>query len=375
MNDPLLPQKLSRRELLRGALLGGAGLFGASLLACGDDGDSSGSPTADATATFPRQATLSAPTLTWQKLSPRGTGLNNTELPPARYDHSLVASGTHLFLFGGRDANSDLWIYDMVQDQWNNKVQANEGPSPRFGHNAVWDITRERLVIFGGQDGTTFYNDLWEYDPETHRWESMSPDGAAPWPAARYGAAACYDNEGHFIVSHGFTDTGRFDDTWQLDLAARTWTDVSPAANERPLARCLVHGAWDIIKRRLLLFGGQSTETPFLDDLWGWSPEIAWQQIARTPRPTARNLYALIYDAKRSAALLFGGRAQDGPQNDLWIFYSQGENWVQFVAQGDPPAPRYGHDMTIEPSIPPYLFGGTNGTTSFDDLWRLDAAG
>ena len=177
------------------------------------------------------------------------------------------------------------------------------------------------MLIFGGQDGSTYYNDVWEFDPATKSWNdplAHVDQPASALPAARYGAAACLDDSGHLLISHGISNTAQYDDTWQFDLALSQWTDLSPApGDKRPAKRGLLHGAWDIVKRRLLVFDGQSAGTPFLDDLWGWSPEIAWQQIARNPHPSPRNLYALVYDAKGARVLVFGGKTQDGPHQTI----------------------------------------------------------
>lgn len=374
--QPPYSTRLSRRDFLRSAALGGAGLLGASLLACGDDNSAPPTtPIATDIATPVGNATISAPNMTWQKLAPAGP------LPPARFDHTLVNDGTRLYLFGGRgpDAMRDLWIYDIQANEWSpvQPEQSFDPPRARFGHNAIWDPQRSVMVLFGGQDGNTFYNDLWEYDPVANRWNvPMAGVDIVSQPSQRYGAAACYDDAGHLLITHGFTSTGRFDDIWQLDLASSTWTDISPAAGEkRPTKRCLIDGVWETHKRRFLIYGGQSNEAPFLDDLWGWSPEIVdWAQIAREPRPSARNMYAMVYDTSRTAALLFGGRTADGPVGDTWIFNSDGETWSQAAPQGEAISARYGHDAAIAPDGAIYVFGGTDGTATLDDLWRLDFA-
>jgi hypothetical protein len=308
------------------------------------------------------QATVSAPAMSWTRLTPGGT------LPSARYDHTLVTDGSQLYLFGGRgpDPSGDLWIYDIAANTWE-QLNAPAGPSPRFGHNA--DVGPGRMLAFGGQNGNDFFADTWELGLDTGHWQQLAAGGG---PAGRYGAAACLDDAGHFLVTHGFTATGRFDDTWQLDLATSSWTDVSSSASERPAKRCLIDGAWDTRKRRLIIYGGQSDDEPFMDDLWGWSPEFGWQQVAREPRPSPRNMYALAYNAQLQAATLIGGRTANGQVNDTWFFSADGETWAQAAPQGEPPAPRYGHDAAIMPDGSIYLFGGTDGTGTFDDLWRLD---
>jgi hypothetical protein len=229
--------RLSRRELLRAAALGGPGLLGAYLLACKSGSSGPGGPTA--TPTLPQNATLSSAPMRWQELAPGAV------LPSARYDHSLVTNGTHLYLFGGHGPGvlGDFWTYDIASNAWT-EISAF-GPQARYGHNAIWDSGRSLLVLFGGQDDTTFYADVWEFDPARSLWTQVTFAGNAP--AARSGAGAAFDQAGHLFITHGFTSQDRFDDTWQYDLAARSWTEVSPA-NRRPLKRSLMRAVWDSLR-------------------------------------------------------------------------------------------------------------------------------
>jgi N-acetylneuraminic acid mutarotase len=349
--------RLSRRELLRAAALGGPGLLGAYLLAC-----KSGSSGPTATATPLRIVTPSSAPMRWHKLAPSGAQ------PLARYDHSLVTDGTHVYLFGGRrpDALADFWTYDIAGNTWTEVT--GFGPQPRFGHNAIWDSGRSLLVLFGGQDQTKFYDDVWEFDPAQSLWTQVTFAGSAP--AARSGAGAAFDQAGHLFITHGYTSQDSFD-TWQYDLAARSWTEVSPA-NTRPVKRSFMRGVWDSLKQRLIILGGQTDSTPFLDDLWAWSPVTEWQELARNPRPPARSRYSMVFQDQGAQIILFGGDTEQGPVNDLWAFHSSGENWTKIPADGEPPQPRYGHDAVLVSQAPSLvIYGGYDGTQVFDDLWSL----
>lgn len=346
--------------------MGGAGLLGAYLVGCAD-GDQEPSATAtpvpgEPTATTPPDAWR------WRQLAPSGA------LPPPRHDHSLVTDGQRLYLFGGRNPQplDDLWEFDIDQSQWNNKLQANQGPPARFGHNAIWDPTQNRVVIFGGQAGGEFFNDVWEFDPAASQWTQVVAGASAP--ASRYGAAAAFDGAGHFIVTHGFTTEGRFDDTWQLDLAGSAWTDMSPTEGDRPVERCLMRGVWDSLKQRFLMFGGQTTDTPFLGDLWAWSATRGWAALARTPAPSPRNFYAMVFDGERAQAILVGGRTEEGATNDVWTFHAGDENWTQAAPEGEAPSARYGHDAALVSPGSILLFGGTDNNAEFNDLWELSPA-
>ena len=356
-------QRISRRTLLRSAALGGSGLVAAYLLGCGDGAGDAPGPTATSQPIAPAEPTA-APTLRWRRRSP-------TTAPPPRRDHSLVTDGQRLYLFAGRNDGelADLWI-SLAGNEWA-EVPSGAGPAARHGHNAVWDAERGRMVIFGGQSGAAFFDDVWAFDPATSRWQQLAATGSVP--AARYGAGGAFDPAagGRMLVTHGFTTAGRFDDTWQFSLGGESWSEISPAG-ERPIERCLMRAAWDATAERLLIFGGQTTNAPFLGDLWALEPG-GWRELVTEAGPSPRNLYATVFDGRRRL-LLFGGRTEDGPTNDLWAFSSPEESWSQPLVEGEAPPARFAHDAVWLPDAQAlFVFGGSDGEGELNDLWELSA--
>jgi hypothetical protein len=173
------------------------------------------------------------------------------------------------------------------------------------------------------------------------------------------------------FVTHGFSDTGRFDDTWAPDLATDTWSNITPQGN-RPLRRCLIDATWDPVQQRIFIFGGQSTETPFLDDLWSYSLSSNWRPLERDPKPPPRNLYSAIFDVARLHVLIFGGNTPAGPTHEMWLYEAGSERWSQPTAAGAPISARHSHDAVWLPDQRSMIvFGGNNGTEDLNDLWRL----
>ena len=312
-------------------------------------------------------ATMQPMAQTWRQLQATG------ELPGPRRDHSLTASadGSLAYLFGGRsDAGDlgDLWSYDTAQGTWT-RIEAGDAPAARFGHNAAFDSATNRLLVFGGQSGPTFFDDVWAFDPATSAWSLLASGGPAP----RYGAASAFDAiAARFFVSHGFTNQGRFDDTWAFDPAASAWTDTSSVDGERPEPRCLVRMATDDAGQWLWLFGGQSNSTPFLDDFWAFDVAAhGWQRLD-IERPSARNLYALTHAVGRMQLALYGGNGPDGLKDDVWVFDPGALVWQPVLVEGGSPPPRSGHDMTwLRDSGVGLVFGGRGPDGDLNDLWEL----
>jgi hypothetical protein len=361
---------ISRRHFLHSALVGGTGLAAAALVGCGDD-DSNNDQTTEPTATPGVITTTPEPTLA----SPRWGRLPEAvPVPPARRDHSLVTDGQRLYLFGGRDsaARGDFWVYNLTSAQWTEVTAA--GPAPRFGHNALYSALTSVMLVFGGQGGG-FFNDIWTYTPTQGTWREAVPAGgaAAARPTPRYGAASAGTGEPIFIT-HGFTDTGRFDDTWAFGAGA--WEDFSPPAGSRPVERCLTRAVGDQVAAAVILFGGQTDSAPFLGDTWqltfGSAGETNWTEIPAQRSPSPRNLFSMVFDDERRRALLFGGNTETGPVNDVWVFDAQTALWSQLGTQGEAPSPRSGHDAVWLPGRRSMLvFGGQDEGGDQADLWEL----
>ncbi|MBM3277935.1 MAG: hypothetical protein FJY95_07615 [Candidatus Handelsmanbacteria bacterium] len=64
----------------------------------------------------------------------------------------------------------------------------------------------------------------------------------------------------------GFTDEGRFGDTWRVDLSSGARTRIFE--REGPGLRCLHSASHDRRGRRMIVYGGQRSGS--LDDIWAF---------------------------------------------------------------------------------------------------------
>lgn len=259
----------------------------------------------------------------------------------------------------------DLWIFDQAASSWR-KANASGGPSPRFGHNA--GMIGGKLAIFGGQGGpNTFFNDVHVFDPDAGRW-TKGAGGNAPTP--RYGAGDAIV-DGRLLVSHGFTNSGRFDDTWTWN---GTWRNDSPSAGVRPVKRCLHRTVWWPERNVVALFGGQTNGNPFLNDFWLYDPAAkTWAQQQPGALPGPRNLFAMLAMAGR--LWVWGGFAQGGQIGDMWWTDDPAKPWqVQSFADGQAPGPRGGVAADTVADGRALMFGGRTGDVDLDELWQFTAS-
>jgi len=293
--------------------------------------------------------------------------------PSAREDHTWTVNGegTIAYLFGGRTADGasgELWAFDLTTDSWSEVTQNIDQaipPAPRFGHTATW-VPDVGLVVWSGQAGSTFFNDIWSWNPEAGTWLQLPSSGAVP--AARYGSCASLGPDGELWISHGFTDdSGRFSDTRSYDFATGTWTDRTPT-DRVPVERCLHDCFWSA-GGLLILYGGQTTGVAALGDVWAYDPVAgSWIRGPETDAP-ARQLYSLSTLAGQG--LVFGGGSVDGGYlNDSWLL-GPDLALVPFETGSVLPPPRSGATLINDGERRQLLFGGRNVDGELADIWEL----
>ena len=115
-------------------------------------------------------------------LKPYCTG----KIPPPRYGHSSVYAGGYVIIFGGHGPKkmiyNDLYTYDPSKFVWLVANETGEAPQPRFNHTAnvyskfIIKIDK-KMYIFGGWNGTEYFNDVITFDLEKMVWSKLETSG------------------------------------------------------------------------------------------------------------------------------------------------------------------------------------------------------
>lgn len=255
-------------------------------------------------------------------------------------------------------------------------------PIARIENAMVYDSDNQRMVTFGGYDlNFNRTNDVWEYDAVARTWANVS----APGPAFRQGAAMAYDPLRARILMFGGNGDGGIGlgDTWEWDTAAKTWTPLSPATSPSPRAGSGM--VYDAANDRFVIHGGTNPSTgALLSDTWAWSPVTGnWTNLLPgVSSPTgqtfwARAYHGLVYNATNGRVTVFGGFGAVGGSgaylNDLWEL--QGNTWVDVTPPGPKPAPRGWSGVGYESgNARLVLYGGWNGQFSFIDTWAWNGS-
>ncbi len=328
---------------------------------------------------------------TWTQLTPAG----GAPQPRGGQVSAFDPATRQMLIFGGTGVGgflNDLWSYNAAGNTWISLVPSGTAPAARSQASAVYDSVTANMTLFGGQTGpTTCGNDTWRLANAnaaagTPVWLQMSPTGTAP--AARQGHGAAYDpNTNRMLVFGGDSCTGtQFNDVWVLSNANGTggtpaWTQLSPTGTA-PTTRTFSSAVYDPAANKLVLFSGfgssvADTDVWTLSNANGVTGTPAWTKTTPTGGPLyARDAHTAILDTTNSRMTIFGGSANTtgGPTSDTWVLANANgaaaQTWTQLAPQGTIPAPRYLHSAAFDGNQM-IVFGGTSGSTLFNDLWTL----
>src|SRR5438034_9927579 len=127
---------------------------------------------------------------TWARLAPTGV------LPTGLIYHSAIYDPVRdrMIVFGGFavTARSEVWALELSgSPAWHQLSPSGTPPPARQQHTAIYDPLRDRMIVFGGTNGSPL-GDVWALDlADSTSWTQLTPAGAAP--SARFGHAAVYD--------------------------------------------------------------------------------------------------------------------------------------------------------------------------------------
>lgn len=296
-------------------------------------------------------------------------------------------------------------------------------PSTRYGHSSVYDPVSNRLIVFGGCSpgpctttgpGVTL-NDLWVLSNAngqggTPTWIQLTPTGGAPPP--RHHHVTVYDvvnnrmviwsGDGTYQSLPNLTDVWVLTNANGLDKvtglpATPNWSQLFPTGGPPPSGvsfpgRELATGVYDSIANRMIVFGGGACDPcTTKNDVWvltnanglGGTPQ--WLQLFPTGGPPApREGHSAVYDAAGDRMVVFGAAA--GYTNDTWVLahasgfdratgMSTTPAWTQLTPTGTLPPARSNNEAAYDTATNRMvIFGGTDATSFFNDVWLLDNA-
>jgi hypothetical protein len=259
-------------------------------------------------------------------------------------------------MFGGRNASTLVPLSDTYQyagTQWD-LVATPHSPPARYWPGMAYDAHRQKMVLFGGQTNSTYFNDTWEFDGTD--WTNIPTSHT---PDAQSALSMTYDTCQQKTVL--FSTQGA---TWEYD--GTDWTRVETAT--APPGRTQASMVFDTGRCRAVLFGGLDAGGSFngLSDTWEFDG-ASWTQINTGTSPSRRWAHVMAFDTKRARTVLFGGYGPSSTSgqetNDTWEY--DGTSWARAFTQVSP-APAEQRAMAYDASRSQMvLFGGIGPADAF----------
>ena len=191
--------------------------------------------------------------------------------PEARKNATAVWAGDRLIVWGGKGAFGELGtgaqlpFSNGLPVAWT-ALSATNAPSARSAHSAVW--TGSRMLVWGGEVGSSPLGDGSSYNPQANIWQALNPTNA---PAARRDHAALWTGS-DMVVTCGANASGPLSTSAAYDPVTAQWRTLGSSG--APVARSVPGAVWS--GTEIILFGGRLNGAQPVAALQRLVPQSAW---------------------------------------------------------------------------------------------------
>ncbi|CAA7022499.1 unnamed protein product [Microthlaspi erraticum] len=245
---------------------------------------------------------------------------------------SMVAVGSKLYVFGGRDATrqyNGFYSYDTLTNEWKLVTPVEEGPEARSFHSLASD--EKNIYLFGGVSKTSRLKLLHAFNVADEKWVQLPTPGDS---CKERGGTGLVLVQGKLWVVYG-CDGCETDDIHFCDLEKKEWSKVE-TTGEKPPPRSVFATA--AVGKYIIVVGGEikmdpnahvgpgtlcgkgfvlDTETLEWSKLEGNGEE---ETVKPGPRGWCASTAATING--KNGMLMFGGKAQTNERLDDLYFYA-----------------------------------------------------
>ncbi len=283
----------------------------------------------------------------WTQLLPNGS------LPAARDNQSGAynSASNRFIIFGGclggcTPAANDVWVLSNANGiggapAWTQLSPAGTAPQPRINAAVALDVTTDRLIVFGGQDGGGsggVFTDVWlltdadgmgAADPltgnSTPTWIQLHPSNAAP--AAGYQASALYDaSANELIIAGGSTTAANNNAVWILSNANGSggipvWSNVIAAGSAgAPPAFASAWPAYDAAHNRgMFPLATGDLQQWLLENANNNGGNAVWADYPANTGPAIGGVLGSVYDSAGNIMTVMVTSGTSTLTNQLWV--------------------------------------------------------
>src|SRR5438132_6235189 len=217
--------------------------------------------------------------------TPGGTVASGSVILGLPNDTNLIGAGYSEI----GDSGQQMWRFTSTTGAPAARYSASVRPSP------IW--TGTKMIVWGGEAGTTYFNDGGQYDPATNSWTTVTSTGA---PSARDVFSAVWTGS-KMIVWGGFDGSTYFNTGGQYNPIANTWTATATFGS--PSERSYHTAVWN---GSLMIIWGWRDGVAYLNDGALYNPTTdAWAPTSVTGAPGGRSNHSAVWTGTKM--IVWGG--------------------------------------------------------------------
>ncbi len=266
-------------------------------------------------------------------------------------------------------APASITATGCIADTWTPLATAGADPTPRHYHAAVW--TGAEMIVWGGRDGSTYFNSGGRYDLATDTWFATSTGPNDPEPRQR--PVGVWTGT-EMIVWGGFSgDNGFLNSGGRYNPLTDTWTATSTGANV-PHGRSRTTGVWT--GSEMIVWGGfyQAGAVFYPTDGGRYDPVAdTWTATSMGANlPAGRAAPSSVWTG--TEMIVWGGDLEGPPEQNTGGRYNPAtDSWAPTSLGSHVPDPRSGHTVVWTGSEM-IVWGGSEGDVYLQSGGRYNPA-
>ncbi len=233
---------------------------------------------------------------------------------------------------------NDTWALSLkpnMRSQWTLLATSGTKPQDNYAQVCVYDSLNKRLVVFGGYDAAAPYlTSAWflslPTDGSAPTWTNPAVSGTPPNAGQVLQGMAVYDALNDRMITYGgFQGSTEINTVYELTLPSTgtpTWTNLGlttgpSATGQGRDTGCMVY---DSTNQRAIMYGGE-IGTTIVNELWSLnltSGSEAWTQFTPSGGPGVRYKQQCVFQPNYSGSdgrmISYGGGNGTSAQNDIW---------------------------------------------------------
>ncbi|HZY70021.1 MAG TPA: PKD domain-containing protein [Thermoplasmata archaeon] len=281
-------------------------------------------------------------------------------------------SGSAPFTFG---VDRDTWTFS--NGVWTNiSSTVSGGPPPNAIAPAMaYDPWDQEVVLFGGANNTRgfpsgFQSQTWTYHGKV--WTNITASAGTP-PRGRILPSMVADTTDHRMILYGGTNqTTRFNDTWLF--SAGTWSNITGSSGPLPKNLAYAFLSDDPPDQGVVLIGVNFVARPYMSNTWIYSGGT-WSNVTATASLSSPSPFAPIMTySPQTGAVVLSDSLEFNPSSGgsitfpiTWVFF--GGVWRNVTGQTGAPSDAALGAITTAPDGSVLAFSGTPTGTSSVENW------